>query len=111
MQLTADSVVVAAFAMIPSHQLTVARIGSGGGRVTSIPAGIDCPGACSASFAEDTAVSLSAQGDVLSRFASWSGPCAGSRCTFDLKADTAALAQFDQRRYLVHDIGEQAGLD
>ena len=110
MQLAADAQVFASFAPIPWHQLTVAMSGSGRGRVTSIPAGIDCPGACTGRFLEDTGVTLSATGDVLSRFAKWSGACSGSRCAVTIEADTAAVAQFDQRRYRVLDVGEQGGL-
>ena len=110
LRLADEAQVSASFDVIPWRQLTVALTGSGGGRVTSTPAGINCPGACSAWFPEDTAVSLSGAPDVISRFASWSGACSGPRCTFGLKADTAALAQFEQRRYRLHDIGEQAGL-
>lgn len=110
MQLAADAQVFASFAPIPSHQLTVALNGSGRGRVTSVPAGIDCPGACTGSFLEGTGVTLSATGDVLSRFARWSGACSGSRCAVTIEADAAAVAQFDQRRYLVLDVGEQGGL-
>ena len=110
MQLTADAQVFASFAPIPWHQLTVAMNGSGRGRVTSIPAGIDCPGACTGHFLEGTGVTLAATGDVLSRFAQWSGACSGARCAVTLAADTAAVAQFDQRRYRVLDVGEQGGL-
>ena len=110
MQLAGDAQVFASFAPIPLHPLTVALAGSGRGRVTSMPAGIDCPGACTGHFLEGTLVTLSATGDLLSRFANWSGACSGPRCAVPALAETAAVAQFDQRRYRVLDVGDQAGL-
>src|SRR5207253_11188022 len=69
------------------HTLTVAV--TGGGRVTSSPAGIECGAICSASFAEGTQVTLSGSG------ASFSGDCTGSdACTITMGADRAVTARF-----------------
>lgn len=107
--LAADGRVGAVFAPIPLHRLAVALSGSGAGRVTSAPPGIDCPGTCAASFREGTTVALAPTPDLLSRLASWSGACAGSSCVFKVQADTAAVAQFDNRRYVVMDLGVLPG--
>lgn len=73
--MSADHAVTAAFAM--SGSVLVKAGGSGGGRITSTPAGIDCPGACSAVFAMGTKVTLSAAPDGSSVFRGWGGACAG----------------------------------
>jgi hypothetical protein len=50
----------------------------GGGRVVSSPAGIDCPGTCSAHFPDNTKVTLTAKPASGYTFDQWSGPCTGS---------------------------------
>lgn len=51
---------------------------TGGGRVTSQPAGIDCPGNCSAEFDESTVVELFAQANPGFSFTGWDNACSGS---------------------------------
>jgi hypothetical protein len=51
--------------------LTVSLTGSGSGRVVSSPAGIDCPSACSAPFADGSGVTLTATPDSRSSFGNW----------------------------------------
>lgn len=52
---------------------------SGSGTVTSSPAGIDCPGACSADFASGTQVTLTESPPGGSMFTGWSGGgCSGT---------------------------------
>jgi probable HAF family extracellular repeat protein len=109
LRLTADAQVLAAFAAIPKFTVTVVTGGSGGGRVASTPAGIDCPGACSASFFQGTQVALSAVPDALSRFDRWTGSCSGASCAVVVQSDLAAAAEFVQRRYAVIDLGTPAG--
>ena len=81
LRLSADTRVEAAFAAIPMFKVVVVAGGTGRGRVTSVPAGIDCPGTCEGSFAEGTALALSASPDALSKFSRWSGSCSGAACT------------------------------
>ena len=50
----------------PSFDLTVAASGTGAGRVTSVPAGIDCPTACSTVVGWGGAVTLAAGPDAAS---------------------------------------------
>jgi probable HAF family extracellular repeat protein len=107
--LSADGRVGAVFAPIPLHRLAVALSGSGAGRVISAPPGIDCPGTCAASFREGTTVALAPTPDLLSQLAGWAGACDGSSCVFKMQADTAAVARFDNRRYVVMDLGVVAG--
>ena len=62
-----------------SHDLTVTKDGTGGGNVTSSPAGIDCGSTCVAAFDEDTDVTLTATPNGSSTFDGWSGAgCTGT---------------------------------
>ena len=68
---------------------------SGPGTVRSSPAGIDCGGACIASFTQGTSVALSASPDGSATFSGWGGACAGtSGCTIVLSADADVSAAF-----------------
>jgi hypothetical protein len=86
----------AAFAPIPTFALGVATAGAGRGRVTSSPAGIDCPGACAREYPAGTAVTLTAAADAGSAFGGWFGGCAGlaPTCTVTLTQAMAATATF-----------------
>ncbi len=59
--------------------VTVTNAGTGSGTVTSSPAGINCPGTCSATFTVPTTVTLTAAAGGSSTFAGWSGGgCSGT---------------------------------
>ena len=80
--------------------------GSGEGRVVSDPAGIDCPGACSAEFAGGTEVTLSATRTGGSAFAGFAGDCAGLEPDCALTVDgnrevTALFALSGEKRFAV----------
>jgi len=109
LRLAGDAKVEAAFAAVPTFKVVVVTGGPGRGRVTSVPAGIDCPGSCEARFAEGTAVALSASPDALSKFSRWSGSCNGAGCSLALKADAAVGVEFEQRRYVAMDLGTTPG--
>jgi probable HAF family extracellular repeat protein len=79
--------------------------GDGSGRVISVPAGIDCPGQCRATFPAGTKVALAPSAGALSRFSGWSGRCAGTDCQVVVHANTVAIARFELRRYRVTAIG------
>jgi hypothetical protein len=76
--------------------LTVAKSGSGGGTVTSSPAGIDCGPTCSSSFPTGTIVTLTAAPASGSTFTGWSGGgCSGTgTCQVSLTTDVAVTATF-----------------
>jgi hypothetical protein len=94
------AVAVAALALPPAGsaatrtggaQPTVAVIVLGAGRVTSTPAGISCPGKCTATFAAGTRVRLTPRG----RLQRWGGSCAGAgACTVKASSLAAVAAQF-----------------
>jgi phospholipase C len=81
-----------------SVQLTVknAGAGAGAGRVISTPAGIDCPGRCTASFPAGTTVVLTPAPEPGITFAGWSGPCTGmGTCKLTLGESTTAAPTFE----------------
>ena len=53
--------------------LTVTKAGTGGGTVTSNPAGITCASTCAGSFVSGQGVTLTATPDGISTFVGWSG--------------------------------------
>lgn len=84
-----------AVAFNPDYGLTVTLAGLGTGTVTSTPAGINCPTTCSASFAQDTQVSLSETPASNNAFGGWSGACTGATtCSVTLNGPIAVTATF-----------------
>ena len=74
---------------------TLAVVVVGGGRVTSAPAGISCPGRCSAAFAAGSRVLLTPTSKRGSRFLRWGGDCAGAgACRVRVSGLAAVAAQF-----------------
>ena len=60
----------------PPETLTVSV--NGGGRVTSSPSGVSCPGTCSVQFSYGTVVTLTAAASSGYVFTGWSGACSGT---------------------------------
>src|SRR5579864_3335370 len=76
--------------------LTVTEAGTGTGTVTSSPAGINCPGTCSANFNSGTMVTLTQAAGAGSTFAGWSGACTGTgTCTVTMSAAESVTATFN----------------
>ena len=68
---------------------------SGTGTVTSSPAGINCPGTCSASFLQNAQVSLTATAGTNNVLLGWSGACSGTgACSVTLTSATSVTATF-----------------
>jgi len=98
---------------------------NGNGTVTSSPAGIDChpggyppnPGSgavCTATFARDTNVTLTATPDAGESFVTWGGACSGAgnstTCVVLMDMNREVSAQFTRAPYIyVYDAGNSTG--
>jgi hypothetical protein len=80
---------------VVTHTVAVTLNGVPGGRVTSTPAGIDCPGRCSMSVTDGAAVKLAAQAGSSVTFSGWSGACGGTAaCSLSVSGDVSVFATF-----------------
>ena len=80
---------------VPLVTLSVTLAGSGTGRVTSSPSGVECGSDCVESYGAGSTVTLVAHADMGSRFIGWSGnPACGQSVL--LGPDVACVATFDQ---------------
>ncbi len=95
------------------YSLNLNRSGTGSGVVTSNPTGIDCGSACSASFAGETTVTLTAVPSAGSVFKSWSGcTSSGNKCTVvmnNAKTVTAAFAVANPVKLTVSKVKQASG--
>jgi hypothetical protein len=96
--------------------IAISKTGSGLGKVTSRPRGIDCGSLCTSSFKPGSTVTLTASADANSVFIGWGGVCAGKRfCSIKATEDMTVTATFSgDPRIIVapeaHDYGNiQAG--
>ena len=100
------------FTLIPLA-LTISTNGTGTGTITSTPAGINCGATCSANFAPNTAITLTATPTAGSTFTSWTGACAGTTttCTVTLSAAQSVSASFAlaQKTFTVSKSGSGTG--
>ncbi len=82
----------------PPRTLTVTPpTGTGTGTITGT--GINCPGDCSETYPNGTAVTLSANPTGGSSFAGWSGDCTGTgACNLTMNANKAVGGSFTTRR-------------
>ena len=80
----------------PKFKLSVTKPGTGAGKVTSTPAGIDCGATCSFEFEEGKLVELKAAASAGSEFSEWTGACTGTGiCKVTMSAARAVGAKFD----------------
>lgn len=100
-KLATDAQVVATFkdtTPVPVDKVvvTVSPTGTGTGKVTSVPAGLDCPSTCEARFNKGDTITLTAVATDRFSFGGWSGPCSGTgTCSFKADAATSVSARFD----------------
>jgi hypothetical protein len=85
----------ASFTLLPPSNLTLTRIGTGSGTVTSGPAGINCGATCTSPFAFGLHVSLSATPAAGSVFVAWSGDPDCADGSLNMIAARSCAAQFD----------------
>jgi hypothetical protein len=69
--------------------------GSGAGRVTSNPPGLDCRTDCTAAFGSGTPVTLVATPDTGSRFAGYGGACSGTSCALVASSNATVFVDFE----------------
>ncbi|MCB1918368.1 MAG: S8 family serine peptidase [Candidatus Competibacteraceae bacterium] len=91
--LPADNVIAIANSV---SSLVVTRTGTGAGKVSSNPVGIDCGSQCNVNFPTGAVVTLTAVPDPGSTFIGWNGDCAASAgsCLITLDTDRNATAIF-----------------
>lgn len=85
---------------LDTYRVTSWHAGTGGGTVTSAPAGINCGSACFADYYYGTVVTLTATADAGSTFTGWSEivACAGTgtgTCTFTVRGNEDPTATFE----------------
>jgi phospholipase C len=79
-----------------SYQLTVTAPPSGAGTIASSPAGISCPGTCTAMFASGSVVTLTASPAGNYTFGGWGGACSGTNsCSLTMTAAESVTANFN----------------
>jgi hypothetical protein len=89
-QVTMDGArTVTATFSLQTFPLTVVKAGTGNGRVTSSPSGIDCGETCAGDVTSGTEVTLTATAASGSVFAGWSGACTGTASTCQVTMDGA----------------------
>ena len=81
--------VTANFEAVPQQTITITKLGSGAGLVSSSPVGVDCGPTCTSSFDAGTELTLTAEESPGSNFAGWSGDCAGTTATCHVTLDEA----------------------
>ncbi len=77
----------------PNRTLNVTKLGAGSGSITG--PGINCPGDCTETYPNNTAVSLSATALAGSSFAGFAGACTGNTCNLTMNADRAVSGTFN----------------
>jgi len=90
--------------------LTVAKIGTGSGTITSSPAGISCGPNCSSQVAYYGTVTLTATPDSGSIFTGWTGACSGgATCSLTMDAAKTVTAIFSDTAPPVTVVSPAAG--
>jgi LmbE family N-acetylglucosaminyl deacetylase len=97
--------VIATFSLLDHNPLTVTKIGSGTGAVSSSPAGIDCGLQCTAEFLEGAMVTVTGAAGAGSEGVIWEA-CPGTvnasnQCEVTLSQARAVTARFDLEQHLL----------
>ena len=80
-------------APVQSDGVTLNVAVDGTGKVTSQPAGIACPGKCSAKFEKDAAVTLTVEAGEGWKLDAFSGSCTGATCALTMGDDRTVKAK------------------
>ncbi len=73
--------------IVPSHNLSITKVGNG--TITSTPSGINCGTQCSSSFNQGTTITLTAVPRADSQFNGWHGACSGANTSCSVTMNTA----------------------
>lgn len=92
---TANSTGTILASNFPDPTLTVTKLGTGGGTVTSVPAGIACGATCQAQFPGGALISLKATPDIGSELGGFGGDADCTDGQVTLSADIICTATFD----------------
>jgi len=93
LSMTAARTVIATFAV--AKVLSFYKLGTGSGKVTSVPVGIACTASCTHAFAAGTVVTLTAVPKSGSKFTGWSGACSGTgKCVVTMSVARTVKATF-----------------
>ncbi|MFN7955460.1 MAG: hypothetical protein U0610_27295 [bacterium] len=93
---------VSASFTLQGAQLTVNKVGTGAGTVSSSPAGIDCGPTCVYVWDYGTQVNLTATASAGSTFTSWAGPCTGTgTCSLPMTTNRNLSAIFTLQTFPV----------
>jgi len=94
--MNANKSVTATFQSVPTFALTVTKSGTGSGKVTSMPSGIDCGTDCNETYNNNTMVVLTATPALGSTFDGWTGACTNTTgtCTVTMTQARSVTAHF-----------------
>lgn len=84
--------------------LSITKAGTGGGTVTSSPAGINCGTDCSESYSNNQAVTLTATEDTGSIFTGWGGDCSGTSASASLTMEYKQGQRLFKRKYELYGV-------
>ena len=97
------------FTYTKPYALTIKKSGSGAGKVTSLPGGINCGKTCSHVYVFGTAVTLKETAAKGSRFVGWSGVCTGKGvCKVLTDAALTVTAKFAHANCVVPNVAGQS---
>ncbi len=86
-----------------TYTLSVTKLGTGAGTVTSTPAGITCGADCSEVYSHGSVISLAQSATTGSTFAGWGGACTGTgTCTVTMNQVQNVTATFTLNTYNLH---------
>jgi len=110
--LTAGAAMNLEITLVRLFTVTIGKLGTGTGTVTSDPAGIDCGATCENQFPQGSSVSVNPAAAPGSAFAGWGGACSGTgSCSVQTNATvTARFIPAATNRLTVNKDGSGTGI-